>query len=223
MQTQLGYTAELAGKVLTPGGFVVILCLPLVGRLVSKVDARYLIGFGFIVSALALLHMTNLYLGIDFRAAVMFRVYQAIGLAFLFVPINTIAYIVIPPAENGQVSAIINLCRNLGGSIGIATLTTLLARRTQLHQTYLVSHIAPDDPQLQPILKRITESLMHAGAGSVDAAQQAYGQIARSVAQQANILAYIDVFEIFAIACLAVVPLLFFAKRSEAGKASMGH
>lgn len=223
VQTQLGYTAELAGKVLTPGGFVVILCLPLVGRLVSKVDARYLIAFGFIVSSLALFHMTKLYLGIDFRAAVMFRIYQAIGLAFLFVPINTLVYIGIPPAENGQVSAIINLCRNLGGSIGIATLTTVLARRTQLHHSFLSSHVSPGDPDLQNTLTSIGERLMNAGAGSVDAMHQAYGQIARTVSQQANILAYIDVIEIFAIACLAVVPLLFLAKRNEAGKATVGH
>ncbi|MBA3962976.1 MAG: DHA2 family efflux MFS transporter permease subunit [Chthoniobacterales bacterium] len=223
VQTVLGYTAQLAGEVLTPGGFVVILCLPLVGRLVSKVDARYLIAFGFISSALALLHMTNLYAGISFRSAVLFRVYQAIGLAFLFVPINTIAYIGIPPDQNGQVSAIINLCRNLGGSIGIATLTTLLARRTQVHQDYLVSHITSGNAPLQSSLTSISQGLRHAGVGAVDAVSQAYGQIARTVGQQANILAYIDVIEIFAIVCLAVVPLLFLARRSEAGRAPAAH
>ncbi len=222
-QTVMGYTAQRAGEVLTPGGFVVLLCLPLVGFLISKVDARYLIALGFFISALALFHLENIYVGIDFRTAIMFRIYQAIGLAFLFVPINTIAYVGIPKEQNGQVSAMINLCRNLGGSIGIATLTTLLARRTQVHQSYLSSHIAPGDPQLQAALTSATQRLAQAGTSAADATQLAYGQIYRTLSQQANVKAYIDVIEIFGIICLLVMPLLFLAKRSQPGQASAAH
>jgi MFS transporter, DHA2 family, multidrug resistance protein len=222
-QTLMGYTATLAGELLSPGGFVVMVCFAFVGRLVSKYDARYLIGFGFLASALALFHMRNLYLGIDFHSAMMFRVYQAFGLAFLFVPINTLAFSTIRPEENGQASAALNLCRMMGGSIGIATLTTMLARRTQVHQAFLVGNIAPGDPQLQDALTSLSQRLTHAGAGAVDAVQQSYEMIYRTLSQQASVLAYIDVIEFFSMASLLVLPLLFFARKIKPGAAPAGH
>src|SRR6195256_5918122 len=131
LQVWLGYSAQEAGMVLSPGGVIGILLLPLVGRLLSKVDARYLIAFGFLVTSTALLHMAHtLHPGIDFRAAVLMRMFQASGIAFLFVPINSIVYNGIPPQKNNQVSGIVNLSRNMGGDIGIALVTTLIARRS---------------------------------------------------------------------------------------------
>lgn len=222
-QTLMGYTAQLAGELLSPGGFVVMVCFAFVGRLVSKYDARYLIGFGFFASAIALFHMRTLYLGIDFHSAMMFRIYQAFGLAFLFVPINTLAFSNIPPAQNGQASAALNLCRMMGGSIGIATLTTLLARRTQVHQNFLSANIAAGDPQVQDALTNISQRLLHAGVGAADALQRGYGTIASTVSQQASVLAYIDVIEFFSLACLLVLPLLFFARHVKPGAAPAAH
>ncbi len=140
LQTVMGYTAENAGMVLSPGGITVMICMPIVGQLVSRVDARLLIGFGFVVLTIALIHMSSIYPGIDFQTAVLYRIYQSVGLAFLFVPINTISFVNIPPSQGNQVSAMINLFRNLGGSVGISALSTLLARRAQVHQTYLAAH-----------------------------------------------------------------------------------
>jgi len=117
-QVWMGYSAQQAGEALSPGGLTVILLLPLVGRLVSKVDARWLIAFGFAVISASLFHMAHsLYPGIDFRSAVLLRVYQSVGLAFLFVPINTVAYQGVPPEKNNAVSGTINLARNVDAHV----------------------------------------------------------------------------------------------------------
>jgi DHA2 family multidrug resistance protein len=138
LQTQMGYTAQKAGEVLSPGGFAILLLMPLVGFLVSRVDARFLIGIGFLSTGLALFHMTNPNLGIDYRTAALWRIYQAAGIAFLFVPINTISYTGMPPQASNQISGLVNLMRNMGGSIGISAATTLIARHQQIHQFHLV-------------------------------------------------------------------------------------
>ncbi len=223
LQTLLGYTAQSAGMVLSPGGFTVMLCMPIVGKLVSKVDPRCLIAFGFCVVSLSLFVLTNIYLGIDFETATLYRVYQNIGLAFLFVPINTISYLGIPRSQSNQVSGMINLARNLGGSVGISLVTTMLARRSQVHQNYLVGHVAAGNPLLQTSLHGIAGRLIHAGSSAPLATQQAYGLIYRSVQQQASVLAYIDTIRFLGVACLVAMPLLFFTGRPKPGAAVMWH
>jgi DHA2 family multidrug resistance protein len=103
-QSQLGYTAQTAGEVLSAGGVAVMLMMPVVGFLVSRVDARYLIAFGFLTTGLALFKLTDINLRIDFHSARMWRIYQSFGLGFLFVPINTISYVDMPPEASNQVS-----------------------------------------------------------------------------------------------------------------------
>ena len=221
LQTVMGYTAENAGMVLSPGGFTVMICMPIVGQLVSKVDARWLIAFGFIVLALALVHMTSIYPGIDFRTAMFYRIYQSIGLAFLFVPINTISFVNIPPSQGNQVSAMINLFRNLGGSVGISFLTTMLARRAQVHQTYLAAHTSAAN--LASALGGAKGILFKAGSSLPDAARQANAQIYGSLQQQSVALAYIDTIEILSICCVIALPLILFARRNRPGGMAMAH
>jgi MFS transporter, DHA2 family, multidrug resistance protein len=122
------------GGIAHPGGFVILLLMPVAGLLVSRVDARYLIGFGFLLFAFSLFRMTHLDAQVDFRTVMRWRIYQAAGMAFLFVPVNTLAYVGMPREASNQVSAMTNLMRNMGGSIGISAVTTLLARRQQIHQ-----------------------------------------------------------------------------------------
>ena len=141
LQTLIGYTAQKAGEVLTPGGFALIMLLPFVGFMVSKVDPRYLIAFGFTLSGLTLIQLSHLSLDIDFQTAIWWRIDQAASLAFLFVPINTIAYIGIAKEENNQVSALVNLMRNLGSSVGISIFATMLERRQQVHQNFLTHNL----------------------------------------------------------------------------------
>lgn len=117
---------------------MIVAMMPTVGYLVSRIDARYLIATGFLVLAVSFIHMTNLILEIDFTTLVIWRACQVAGAAFLFVPINTIAYTDMPPDATNQVSALVNLMRNMGGSIGISAATTVLERRQQVHQGYQV-------------------------------------------------------------------------------------
>ncbi|MGD8709132.1 MAG: DHA2 family efflux MFS transporter permease subunit, partial [Ectothiorhodospiraceae bacterium] len=133
VQSMLGYTAMDAGLVISPGGFAVMLAMPIVGRLISHVDARWLIIFGLTVCAAALYHMSGFNTQTDYATIALARVFQAIGLGFLFIPITTVAYVGLPAEKTDNASAIINLSRNLGGSVGISVAITVLARRTQSH------------------------------------------------------------------------------------------
>jgi DHA2 family multidrug resistance protein len=224
MQLWMGYSAEQAGMALSPGGVTVILLLPLVGRLVSKQDARLLIAFGFGVLSLSLLYMAHtLYPGIDFKTAVMLRVYQSVGLAFLFVPINTVAYAGVPSSKNNQVAGIVNLARNMGGDIGIALVTTLIARRSQIHQADLTSHLDPGNGILAARIAGISRALEHAGSSAVEASRQAYGVVYRQIIQQAQTLAYQDVFFILACFAAAMVPVVFVTRRVRGGRTASAH
>ena len=221
LQVWMGYSAMNAGMALSPGAVVVILLLPMVGKLVSKYDARYLIAFGFVVLATALFYMSHtLYPGIDFSTAVRLRIYQSIGLAFLFVPINTVVYAGVPPEKNNAVSGIVNLSRNMGGDIGIALVTTLIARRTQFHHARLVEHIDPGNQTLIARLNGIAQALQHAGASSVQSLKQAYAAVYRQLMQQAQTLAYLDA--LFVLACFAglMVPLVLMTRRAQGGPAA---
>jgi len=224
LQVLMGYSAQQAGMVLSPGGFVVILLLPLVGRLVSRVDARLLIGFGFMVLSMSLVYMTgHLYADIDFRTAVKLRAFQSVGLAFLFVPINTLIYASVPPQKNNAVSGIVNLARNMGGDIGIAFVTTLIARRAQLHQVRLTTHTTAYDASLTATLARITGALEHAGIASADAAKKALAIVYRQTQAQAVTLAYLDAIRILGIATALMIPLLLLTRQTKPGAAPGGH
>jgi len=134
LQTLLGYTATLSGLVLSPGGIVVAFLMPMIGVMLGKVQPRWLITFGLVLSAVGLLRMTGFDLEVDYRTALIARVVQMTGIAFLFVPINTAAFAFVPKEKVNNCTGLINLARNIGGSAGIATATTILARRQQFHQ-----------------------------------------------------------------------------------------
>jgi DHA2 family multidrug resistance protein len=217
LQTLMGYTAERAGMALSPGGVMVIFLLPLVGWLLGKVDARWLVGFGFVATSLALFHLTTLYPGIDFKTAVMYRIYQSIGLAFLFVPINTIAYVGVPKEKNNQISAMINLARNVGGSVGISIAVTLLVRRAQVHQMRLVEHTTPFDPGFRLAVSALSNRIAAGGYALADATHQAYARIYGIVLREATALAYIDVMWLMALVSAFMTPLVLLLRRTRPG------
>jgi DHA2 family multidrug resistance protein len=225
VQTLMGYTAEQAGLVLSPGAVVIILLLPFVGRLVGKVDPRWMIAFGFAMAGLGLLHMTEVNPAMDMKTIIWLRVIQMVGVAFLFVPIQTMTYVGVPMEKNNNVSGMINLARNMGGSIGIAGLETVLARRTQFHQGILVAHTSGLDRPFQSAFSAASQAFTQAGYDAVTAAQMAYGQIYGMMQAQAAWLAYIDTIWLYGIICVAVVPLAFLMKRPKrgAGPAPAGH
>jgi DHA2 family multidrug resistance protein len=223
LQVWMGYSAQDAGMVLSPGGFVVILLLPFVGRLISKVDARYLIAFGFVILSISLFHMAHtIYPGIDFRTAVVIRAYQASGLAFLFVPINTLAYAGVPPQKNNQVSGIVNLARNMGGDIGISFITTLIARRSQFHQSRLVEHVVPSG-ELTARISAMAQHLQQLGIGAAQATKMAYGQLYGQVIKQAQTLAYLDALLLLSIFTAIMVPAVLLTRKAKPGAAAMAH
>ncbi len=223
LQVWMGYSAQDAGMVLSPGGLMVILLLPLVGKLLGKVDARYLIMFGFLVTSVALFHMARtLYPGIDFKTAVMLRIFQTSGIAFLFVPINAAVYNGVPPGKNNQVSGIVNLFRNMGGDIGIALVATLIARRSQFHQARLVEHVAPS-AALDARIAGIAQHLQQLGVGAAQSTKMAYGQIYGEVIKQAQTLAYLDMLVVLAVFCALMVPAVLLTRKVKAGGAAMAH
>ena len=212
MQTVLGYTAERAGMALTPGGLVIMAILPFVGFLLSKVDARRLMVVGLAALSLALFHMTNFDLQIDFHTAMMARIYQAAGLAFLFVPINTAAYAFLPREKNNAASGLMNLARNIGGSVGISFVTTMLERREQHHMNQLASHLSASNPALRGTLSGLAGKF---GGNAVDATHRAYALLQSTVGRQASMLAYIDCFWLLAVSSLIMIPLVFVMKRTK--------
>ncbi len=198
--------------------------LPLLGVLLRKTDARYLIAFGMAITGLAMFHMTNFTLDMDFRTAVLWRVFQASGLAFLFVPLNTISYTGVPKEQNNQVSGMMNVMRNLGGSVGISFITTFTARRSQLHQDRLVENISPANPMYRRALNSIIANLSHHGGyNAAHALQQAYAQIFGQIQQQASLLSYVDTVYVLGLLALIAAPMVFIAKHVQPGQARMGH
>jgi DHA2 family multidrug resistance protein len=217
MQTLLGYTAEQAGLALMPGGFTIMLLLPLVGFLLSRYSPRWLLVFGLVMLSASLFHMTSFDLQIDFHTAIIARVLQAAGMAFLFVPINTAAYAYLPRDKNNAASGLMNLARNMGGSVGISLVTTLLDRRGQVHLNYLSRHLSASNPAFQSMMQGTTQAMRAHGANSVFATQQAYAMIEGTVQRQAAMLAYIDDFRLLGFAILAMVPLVFLMKKGKPG------
>ncbi len=213
LQTLLGYTAMLSGLVLSPGGLVVLVCMPLVGMLLRRYQARWLVIFGVIVSATGLLYMSRFTLGVDYRTAVWARAIQSTGLAFLFVPISVVAFAFIPKERTNYATGLFNLARNIGGSSGIATVTTLLARRAQFHQQVLTSHLTPYDTAYQAALQRTALMLHTQGASLADAANEAQGIIYGTVVRQSSMLAFSDAFWVMSVLFVAIVPLMFLIRK----------
>ena len=215
LQTLLGYTAMLSGLVLSPGGFLVLFALPLVGRLTQRMEARWLVATGLAITGAALLHMSSFNLGIDFWTAVKAWSYSRLGMAFLFIPINVMAFYFIPKEKMNNATGIINLARNIGGSVGIANVTTLLARRAQVHQAILVAHLTPFDAPYGAALQGAGQALMTQGSNPNLAHLQAQGLVYGNLLRQANMLAYVDVFWLLGLTFLAMIPFMFFMKSAK--------
>src|ERR1700758_2620584 len=214
-QTLLGYTAQQAGMALMPGGFAIILLLPLVGFLLSRYTPRWLLLFGLAVLSFSLFHMTTFDLDIDFRTVANARVLQAVGMAFLFVPINTAAYAFLPRDKNNAASGLMNLARNIGGSVGISVVTTMLDRRSQVHLTDLSQNLSGSNPAFQNMMQGATQAMQAHGASQSGATQQAYAIMQATVQRQATMLSYIDCFWFLGVAIMLMIPAVFLMRKSK--------
>jgi MFS transporter, DHA2 family, multidrug resistance protein len=206
-QALMGYRSTEAGEIIAPGGLLLMFLFPLVGRIMNKVDLRLMIAFGILVCGGAIWWMTNFYLDVPFWVLALGRGMQAVGLAFLFLPINALGFRDIPKDRTNYASALINLARNFGGSIGISMASTLVTRRQQFHQSRIVEHLQP----LDPAYSYFTTQLNHA-VGTVMSASQSLARVTQLATEQVLLLSYLDVFKFFGVGFLCLLPLLLFVR-----------
>jgi MFS transporter, DHA2 family, multidrug resistance protein len=218
LQTLLGYTSELAGLALSAGGVVLLMEMPIIGQLTTKIQARRLIGFGWLALSIAMFYSTKrIDLQISFSAATGLRIAQVIGLGFLFVPITLVAYVGIAAEKNNSVAGIINFMRNMGSSVGTSLVTTLIARRSQLHQLRLVEQARVDNPNFANSVRGLTQHFVSSGLGRHEALATAYARIYQTVQAQAASLAYIDTFMVLCVASAIMFCLSFGLEKNDPG------
>ena len=220
-QTMLGYTAELSGLVLSPGAVITMMTMPLVGWLLGRFEARWLVVFGLVVLSIGMFRLASINLNVSFWILVGTWCISRAGLGFIFVPINVMAFYFVPKQKTNNATGIINVARNVGGSVGISLVTTLQGRFAQIHQNRLVSHLTPYDPAYRSFLGGSSQMLQAAGSSAAQASAQARGLIYSELLRQASILSYIDVFWLLGITCLVMIPLMFLLKRMRPGKAAV--
>lgn len=216
-QEVYGYDAFTAGLALTVGGGGIIMIMPFAGRLAGKVDPRLLIVPALIAIALGLWHFTGLTTQATFTDLALARLYQTIALPFIFVTINTVAYVGLKPSQTGDASALLNVFRNVGGSVGISISQTILANGRQTHQSILTENANLLNPEIRDFLAQARQ----AGLDASSALGQIYGQIVN----QAAFLAYLDVYRFVALLIIAVIPLCLLLRRgggNGGGEMAMG-
>jgi DHA2 family multidrug resistance protein len=206
-QSLMGYRAVDAGLVLTPGGIASMLMMPIVGRLINKVDVRLMLAFGLTVGGLSLLWMTKFYLDVSFNFMMLSRIVQAISIAFLFVPLNMLAFRGVPPAKTNNASALINLARNFGGSVGISFASTLLTRREQFHQSRLVETAQQLNAAYPDYVNHLSSTL-----GTPSDSATTLANIYQGIITQSTLLSYLEDFKVLGLVFLAMLPLLLFVK-----------
>ena len=216
LQVQLGYPAVVAGEALAGGGFVMLCVLPFVGTMVSRVDPRKMMAFGFLSISAAMYYMSTLFsLTMDFRAAFLMRTLQMFGLAFIFVPQNVLAYVGVPREKNNQISSMNSFMRNIGGSIGIALISTSIARVAQRRRYSMVARATPGTPPYDRLMAGLSQTFQAKGAGSVEAARQAHGLVSSIIDRQATTIAYVEVISILAVIVVCLVPFLLIMRRNR--------
>jgi DHA2 family multidrug resistance protein len=217
LQTLLGYPALQSGLAVSPRGIGSIASMIIVGRLIGKINGRYLLLFGFGLLAFSTYLFSDINLQISMGSIVWPGVMSGFAMGFVFVPLTTMAMGTLANDQMGNASGVFNLMRNTGGSVGIAAVTTMLARGVQIHQAAMVSHLTPYDPAFQQRVHDLTGTLS-SQAGS-DASQQAYGSIYGTLVRQASVMSYIDNFRLLAFLCVICVPMVFLFKSVKRSKA----
>ena len=227
LQLLMGYTAERAGMALSPGALVLIVMMPVAGKIVNKMDARLLVSIGYLVTAIGLYNLTRLDLDVNFGTIVLWRMLQVAGLSFVFIPISTLNYVGVPRDKNNQISSFSNFARNLGGSVGTAMLTTFLQRTQQTHQQTLASNVVPGSAAYNAFMDATKNALMKLGHSADGAAQMAMGQAYQVMLRQASMLSYQNAFWLLSVIIACLIPLPFVMRRppkiTGTPKEAMGH
>jgi DHA2 family multidrug resistance protein len=225
MQTNFPYTAMLSGLAMMPGGLTMLLLMPIAGQIIPHMQPKYWLAIGLALIAVGMWVSTSLVPDASFTYFASVRVLQTLGMPFMFIPINSIAYAELPPQKTNEGSALINVARNLGGSVGVSLAATELARRSQFHQSRLTENMSPDSPAYQSAVHNLTQYFAQSGPPAT-ARGHAIGYIAQLIDGQAALMAYIDIFFSWAIFAAVLVPItLLLIKRVNpaAARASTGH
>jgi DHA2 family multidrug resistance protein len=224
VQQDFGYTATWAGLMLSPGGVVTMMMMFVVGRLSSRVQPRYLIVTGAVMIAISMYGLTDVYGDLGFWYFAQSRMLLGAALPLMFLPVLNASYDGIPPDKIDQASALINVARNTGGSIGVSLVSNVLAHREQFHQARLVEHVIPSSVQYQDTLQQATNYFVAHGSSLAQAQQQAFAWIGQQVQLQASFLGYIDAFWTLMLVSLAAVPLALSLRNVKLGGAApTGH
>ena len=224
LQEIMGYSARQAGMAVSSGGLVLMFLFPVAGALAPRFDPRRLVAIGFTITTIGLWRMTQINLNIGFGMAVSWRVVIALGLPFLFIPINTLCYSGIPQEKYNEVSGLTALMRNIGGSVGISFITTLLARQSQKHLAMLAANTAAGSPPFEAMRSGLAGTWQHRGSAMPDAMQHAGAQIYGMAQIQARLLAYVDVIWIMVGCTALLIPIPFLMRRPKrVAPAPMGH
>ncbi|MCI4677244.1 DHA2 family efflux MFS transporter permease subunit [Rhodoblastus acidophilus] len=223
-QEYLSYTATWSGLILSPGGLMVIALIPIVGRLLRITPARNLIAAGFTIMGFSMLYSSHLAANINFGGLVLMRLFQTTALAFLFVPISTVAYMTLPRDLNPDGVALFSMFRNVAGSVGIALSTSFVTERAQTHQSYLAERASPLFQPFNELVGKYSHSLQALGHTAAVAQEMAMGRIYGMIRAQAAIMAYSDAFVACAVVAFLVVPFCFLmTSRKSAGGPGAAH
>jgi DHA2 family multidrug resistance protein len=221
-QQVLGYDAWSAGLTLAPGGLGTMVALMISGRLVARMDQRVMLAAGCMLQAVALWMMTHVTLTMDFWHLAWPRFVQGFSQGFIFVPLQALSLATVTTERLGNATAAYNVLRNIGGSVGVAVATTVLARRSQFHQTAVTSHIHVWNPLVDDRLRDWTAHFMAHGSDSFTAARRAMAMLYREAVMQARILSYADDFWLLLSAYVAVFAVIPFMRRVRAGQIARG-
>jgi DHA2 family multidrug resistance protein len=220
LQTLLGYSAYDSGLAVSPRGFGSIASMIVAGMIASRIDGRWMLMFGFFVYGVSTIMLSHLNLGIGIASVIVPNILNGFAGGFVFVPLTTMAMGRLQRQEIGNAAGIYNLIRNIGGSVGIATATALLVRRSQIHQNYLAAGISATDPAANSAAAGLAGTFHATGADPVTAHQMALGALYRSLQQQAMLMSYVDAFRLLAYLALLCIPFILFfqAVRKPTGR-----
>jgi DHA2 family multidrug resistance protein len=213
LQEMLGYTATEAGLAMSAGGLVLLLLFPLVGFLGQKLDPRLMITIGFSLLTLGIWRIGGLYLGITFWDAASWRVVMVLGMPFMFVPISVMSYVGVPQEKNNEVSGMTALARNIGGSLGISFISTMLVRRAQTHQRILAAHIVRGSSTFQSMNQGMTGAMRAHGFSASGASAGAMARMYDMMVMQAKTLAYVDTVHVLVVLVACLIPIGYLMKK----------
>lgn len=226
LQTLMGYSALQAGMAMLPRGLGSFLFMPIVGLLMTRIEPRKLLGAGLIICGYSLYMLSRLNLNAGYWDIFWPQLLQGTSMGLLFVPLTTVTNDPIPRQEMGNATSLFNLMRNIGASIGIASVTTIVARHSQSHTNVLGGHVTLYDPAAASVFDSMRSALMARGMDFATATKQAYAAMFGMVQQQAAMLSYTDAFFLLSILFISMLPLIFLMKKpTKQGAAAkgMGH